>query len=382
MPSLPFAVPESVDPASTIAAGTIVGGQYQILELIASGGMGYIYKAVQHPSGRHVAVKVMRSRLMRDATAIKRFRAEAKAAAQLSHRNSITLFDFGESNGLLYMAMEWLDGPNLGTLVTKYGPMSPIRVARIGTAVARALADAHEKGIIHRDLKPENVVLIKGNDDSPYHVKVLDFGIAKMISGDAQTQITQLGHVCGTPEFMSPEQARGDDLDGRSDIYSLGCMLYTLLTTFAPFPGESPMRIVLKHLTEPFPPLPLETPELLAATIRRATQKDPNLRFEDALKMAESLDRFIMSSGLSESDPYLQAQNVSENESFFTEISIPSAVAVSAAPTLSLVKPPAPLPAEVELEESPSSEALRWLITGILAIIALALLAAVVLQLL
>ncbi len=327
---------EAPDPAGQLSPGTMVDG-YQVVEFIASGGMGFIYKARQHTTNRVMALKIMRSHLTTDEVALKRFHREAISVSRLIHRHIVALVGHGRSNsGLMYLAMEWLDGPNLATLLAQFGPMSPVRVARIGVQVAQALALAHGNGIIHRDLKPENVVLVPGDDGSPYQVKVLDFGIAKLQTADAQTQITRLGTVCGTPDFMSPEQARGEDLDGRSDIYALGCMLFTLLTTFVPFPAETPLRVVLRHLTEPFPDLPLETPANLAAIIRRATQKDPLARFSSAEEFAHALETFISTSGLSESDPYFTVDDPGDNAQVFTELAIPSIVAIAAAPTLNM----------------------------------------------
>jgi len=272
--------------------GNRVDGRYEIVRFIASGGMGSIYEARQLPLGRPVALKVMRQELASDETLAKRFAREAQTVSQLQHSHTIVLFDYGiDPNGTLYLAMEWLDGQDLGALVKREGHLDPVRAAKIAAQVARSLSEAHNKGIVHRDLKPENIFLVAQEGD-PDFVKVLDFGIAKMAIDEPRTQITRIGMVCGTPEFMSPEQGRSDPLDGRSDLYSLGSVLYNLLVGSAPFEASSPLAVVMKHQTEPIPDIPADIPCALKDIVWRATQKQVEHRYASAEEMAGALEHF------------------------------------------------------------------------------------------
>jgi len=288
--------PGKPDPAGELPPGTQIGSDFVLEQYIAAGGMGFIYRADQRSTGETVAIKIMRDQLRRDESAVKRFEREAQTISQLHHPNTITLLDWGHTDDdLLYIAMEWLDGCDLADYLDQYGVIAPPRVAFIGGAVARALAEAHDKGIIHRDLKPENVFFVR-TDDGRDLIKVLDFGIAKIVGGPPATQITRIGMVCGTPDFMSPEQGRGEDLDGRSDVYALGCMLYTLLVGQTPFPAETPLKIVMRHQLEPFPHLPTHLPKELDDILQRACSKDRDDRFPHATALAEALEGYVAKS--------------------------------------------------------------------------------------
>jgi len=282
------------DAAGRVPDGTIIGGKYEILGYVAAGGMGFIYQSRDLTTNQVVAVKLMREQLRRDQLAEKRFIREAQTVSRLDHPNTIKLLDFGanEADGLLYIAMEWLEGMDLAEILFTKGALSVLETGKVATQVAQALAEAHLKGIVHRDLKPENIFIVDDGSDVGV-VKVLDFGIAKIVIGPAETQITRIGMVCGTPEFMAPEQARGEELDGRADIYALGCVIYTILANQVPFTSDNPVGIVMKHQLEPFPELPPHVPDSLKAIVAKATQKAKKDRYKSAQLMADALESFV-----------------------------------------------------------------------------------------
>ncbi len=275
--------------------GKLVGGKYLVERLLGEGGMGRVYQAVQQPLEKTVVLKVLRASLQGDASLVARFQREARAASRLSHPNSISVTDFGQmEDGALYIAMEYLQGRDLAQELAEVGPFSEERLVHVMSQVLSALGEAHESGVIHRDLKPENVMLVPRRDD-PDHVKVLDFGIAKLQDvgeGPDAVALTQAGLVCGTPEYMSPEQARGEALDARSDIYAIGVLMYQLATGELPFQADSSIGIVTKHLTEtPVPPrqvAPSISPSL-EAVILRCMAKDPGARPATAEALREEL---------------------------------------------------------------------------------------------
>ena len=233
--------------------GHVLDMKYTLLSKLGEGGMGSVYLAEQSSMGREVAIKVLRREYSQNKMAIKRFLREARAASKLAHPNTITVYDFGQSNdGLLYLVMERLSGRPLADILDSDGPMVITRAVHIISQICDSLQEAHKQGITHRDLKPENIFIEQkvGNVD---FVKVLDFGIAKMQGDDTTTSATATGMICGTPSYMSPEQAMGKDIDGRSDIYALGILLYEMITNVKPFEGDTPMEVMLKHINEPSP---------------------------------------------------------------------------------------------------------------------------------
>ena len=274
--------------------GQTLPGGYHILDLISVGGMGRIYRAEQSVLGRTVAVKIIHPHLLSDDNAALRFLTEARAASQLNHPNSIAVYDFGTKDGQPYLVMEFLRGKDLARVIYEDGPLPPARITNVLCQVLAALAEAHELGIVHRDLKPENIVLEplrRGGD----FVKVLDFGLAKLkADAIAPTNVTSPGIVCGTPDYMAPEQGRGDPIDGRSDIYAVGVVLFQLLTGRLPFEADSPTRVVMMHLTVPVPD-PREVaptrniPASLVAVTMKALAKDVNERYQDAVEFADAL---------------------------------------------------------------------------------------------
>jgi serine/threonine protein kinase len=279
----------------------ILGGQYQVLEKIGTGGMGSVYKASQPAMNRMVAIKILHPKLANRKDLTSRFRREARAMSQLSHPNTVKVFVYGEmeDDGSLYIVMEMLEGRNLNQTVRKDGPIPSDRAIPILIQVCGALQEAHDLGIVHRDLKPENIFLSRqgGINDYP---KVLDFGLAKVTERQMQPGsiiLTQEGMVFGTPEFMSPEQAQGKTLDARSDIYSLAVILYEVLTGKLPFSARTPMEYIQKHVTEPIIPLSERVadkkfPKELDEVMARALSKKPEHRFQTAAEFAEALRPF------------------------------------------------------------------------------------------
>src|SRR5438128_6031515 len=237
--------------------GQTVAQKYFVHQMLGRGGMGQVYKATHLTLDRPVVLKMLNRVLSTDPSIIQRFHREARAASRLNHPNSINVIDFGQAeDGTLFMAMEYLAGRNLALVIVEDFPLDPARVVKIGSQVLAALVEAHAVGILHRDLKPENVMVESRRDDTDF-VKVLDFGIAQLneAGGAGRPRLTQAGMVCGTPGYMSPEQARGEDLDPRSDLYSVGIILYEMLTGKLPFDGETPQALVAKVMVErPIPP--------------------------------------------------------------------------------------------------------------------------------
>jgi serine/threonine protein kinase len=280
--------------------GHLLDGKYQIEKLLGVGGMGRVYKATQVNLDKTICVKVLRSNMMQDDTLVRRFQREAKAASRLNHPNSITVIDFGQAkeNGSLYLAMEYVPGKDLGKIIQEEFPLGERRIVHIMDQVLSALADAHAVGIVHRDLKPENIMVtdLRGTKD---FVKVLDFGIAKIQESANEPGLTQVGMVCGTPEYMSPEQARGEELDARSDLYATGVILYQIVTGQLPFSAPTAMGIVTKHLTEqPVPPSQLLLPGsqisgALEAVVLKAMGKDRQGRQATALAFQQELNAVL-----------------------------------------------------------------------------------------
>ncbi|MGI8496281.1 MAG: serine/threonine protein kinase [Gemmatimonadaceae bacterium] len=236
-------------PSQSDLVGQMVADRYHVLRKLGEGGMGQVYLAEHVKMGRLSALKVMSASLIHDADAIGRFNREAANASRISHPNVAAVYDFGEtSEGLIYLAMEFVEGEQLTRLLGRPGAMSLARTAELVSQIASALDAAHELGIVHRDLKPDNI-MIRTNRDGSDCVKVVDFGIAKAIRNDGQ-RVTRTGMVIGTPEFMSPEQLSGDEVDGRSDTYTLGLVAFVMLTGQPPFPSDTVQESLIKRLTE------------------------------------------------------------------------------------------------------------------------------------
>ncbi|MGA9524633.1 MAG: protein kinase [Myxococcaceae bacterium] len=276
--------------------GRIVDKKYRVEELIGEGGMGKVYRARQLVLDKPVVLKVLRQSLLSDERTVARFQREAKAASRLNHPNSISILDFGQAeDAALYIAMEYVQGKDLHQILSREWPLPESRVVRIVGQVLSALSDAHGAGVIHRDLKPENI-MVEQRRGEPDFVKVLDFGIAKIqdSTGDEGPALTRAGFVCGTPEYMSPEQARGGMLDARSDLYAVGVILYQLTTGLLPFESDSAVGYATKHLTVEPPPPSKRRPEArisppLERLIMKALAKDPNDRPQAAEEFRDEL---------------------------------------------------------------------------------------------
>ena len=275
--------------------GTVVGGRFQVEELIGQGGMGKVYRARHLTLDKAVCLKMLKPALLEDPTLVGRFEREAKAASRLNHPNSIAVLDFGrleERGGTLYIAMEYVHGKDLRLVLRDDWPLSEERIARIMAQVLGALGEAHAQSVIHRDLKPENI-MVEQRRAQPDFVKVLDFGIAKILDSDLPG-LTRSDVVCGTPQYMAPEQATGAALDARCDLYAVGVMLYQLVTGHLPFDGANSMEVLTKHVNElPTPPSrrspPVNISPAMESIILRAMAKDPNQRPQTALEFREEL---------------------------------------------------------------------------------------------
>lgn len=267
------------------------GGRYAVIERIGVGGMAEVYRARDELLGREVAVKVLNERLSTDRSFVERFRREAQAAANLSHPNIVSLYDYGTDESSNFIVMEFIDGSPLGDVIKNEGPLLPERAAEIAGDVAKALERAHTAGLVHRDVKPNNIMLT-----STGQTKVTDFGIVRALGGEAEQQMTQTGVVIGTAAYLSPEQAQGNAVDARSDVYSLGCVLYEMLTGRAPFSGDTPLAVAYKHVRETAQPpsnVNADVPPALDAITMKALAKNPDNRFQNAAEMREDLDRFL-----------------------------------------------------------------------------------------
>ena len=272
--------------------GTTILGRYTIRKLIAVGGMGAVYEAEQSlgDQSRTVAIKVLLPELSHDRTVLSRFTRECEIVAQLSHQNTVRVYDFGTTeDGTLFIVMEYVRGQSLADALRK-GPMPVSRALPIMDQMCHALHEAHELGIVHRDLKPDNVMLTRLGTQLDF-VKILDFGIAVRSSAGGQhvTKLTQKGMILGTPPYMSPEQFTGARIERQSDIYSLGIILYEILTGRLPFEADSPWEWAQRHLTASPPDLPATIPSAVVTTVREALAKDPAARPTTTLEFFHQL---------------------------------------------------------------------------------------------
>lgn len=264
-------------------------GQYQIVEQIGMGGMATVYKAYQPSMDRYVAIKILPGQLAQDPNFSKRFEQEARAIAALEHPHILPIHDFGTADGHTYMVMRYVEG---GTLSDQMGkPATYERIGQLIINIARALDYAHQQGVVHRDIKPSNILI-----DNHGEALLTDFGVAKMVAGTESTQLTAAGSILGTPAYMSPEQASSTEVDGRSDIYSLGVVLYELLAGQPPYQAETPLAVVLKHVNDPLPPprtIKPQIPEPLERVVLKALAKKANQRFQTAGEMVQALQQAL-----------------------------------------------------------------------------------------
>ena len=282
--------------------GRVLDDRYRLDALLGEGGMGAVYRAQHLAMDRRVAVKVLRPHLVGDPIAARRFAREARGTFKVGSEHAVSVLDFAAAaDGTLYMVLEYLDGRTVAAEITVDGPLAPPRALRVARQICDALGAAHRLGLVHRDIKPDNVMLIRHGGD-PDFVKVLDFGLARLMAGAApgvlsHAALTQGDMVFGTPEYMSPEQATGQPLDGRSDLYAVGATLFEMLTGRPPFVETSPMALLARHVQAPPPRLVAVRPELAAwpghaaldALVQRCLAKAPSARPPSAEALAAEL---------------------------------------------------------------------------------------------
>jgi eukaryotic-like serine/threonine-protein kinase len=297
---------------SDLADGAVVDGRYRILRRIGSGGMADVYLAEDTHLGREIALKVLHRRFAQDAEFVERFRREASSAAGLAHPHVVGVFDRGDHEGTYYIAMEYLRGRTLKDVVAAEAPLDQLRTISIGTQILQAAGFAHRNGVVHRDFKPHNVIV-----DEAGNVKVTDFGIARA----GASEMTETGSIMGTAQYLSPEQAQGHEVTARSDVYSIGVMLYELLTGKLPFDGDSAVAIALQHMSDPPPPMNREGLRIepnLEAVVLGALAKEPAARWQSAEDFAAALEACR---------PYVEAflagDGVGQDTAIFAAVPVP-----------------------------------------------------------
>jgi serine/threonine protein kinase len=270
-----------------ITRGTVLLDRYEILETLGRGGMGVVYKAKDRVLDEVVAVKTLHTDFANDQELAWRFRTEIKLARKVSHKNVCRIFEYGEQDHLRFISMEYIEGKDLKRLIRDRGPLPPHEAYDVAIQAARGVAAIHDVGIIHRDLKTMNIMI-----DRDGVVRLMDFGIAKLQDRDA-TSGTGTGQILGTPEYMSPEQARAQPIDARADVYALGIVVYEIFTGQVPFRGQTPVATLFMHVQDP-PPLDgtaaARLPPALVPVLRRALAKEPGDRFASATEMAHALE--------------------------------------------------------------------------------------------
>ena len=284
---------EPQEDAVSYLTGRTISDRFLVGELLGEGAVGRVYEAVQLKLGRRVAIKVLHPHFARQPAQRERFHREARTASRLSHPGTVTVYDYGEWEGRLYIAMEFLDGPTLGALLAEDFPLKTERIGDLMLQLTDALGAAHDADLLHRDLKPENVVVLSAAEGREL-VKIVDFGLAFVTDESQEPRLTQDNSISGTPAYMSPEQIRGDALDARSDLYAVGCILYELLCDAPPFDDDNAMDVMMRHLyDEPAAPsarggLGVHHPGLEAVALR-ALAKSPAGRYPDARAMGHAI---------------------------------------------------------------------------------------------
>ncbi|HZK86750.1 MAG TPA: protein kinase, partial [Syntrophomonas sp.] len=263
---------------------TILGGRYELLEIIGEGGMAKVYKAHCRLLDRIVAIKILKDEFSKDKGFVEKFRTEALSAARINHPNIVNIYDVGQEDDIYYIVMEFVDGKTLKEVISNEAPLSVEHATDIAIMICDGVHHAHEKGIIHRDIKPHNILITEHG-----MVKVADFGVARAISN---ATITYGNNIVGSVHYISPEQAKGEPVNRTTDIYSIGCVLYEMLTGRPPFNAESAITVALKHIHDEVPsPRKLNSniPIALEGIILKAMQKSPSQRFSTAEEMRNAL---------------------------------------------------------------------------------------------
>ncbi|MCR4315820.1 MAG: protein kinase [Planctomycetes bacterium] len=291
------------------SASQIAG--YKVIAKLGKGSMGSVYKARQLSMDRIVAIKTLSPNLAKDPQFLKRFLREARSVARLNHENIIAGYDVGESNGIHYFVMEFVDGPTVSEVLMSRGPFPEREALIIIHQVARALEHASEYNIIHRDIKPDNIMV-----SSKGVAKLCDLGLAKML--DSDSSLTQAGHSMGTPHYISPEQAQGlENIDSRSDIYSLGATLYHMIAGRVPYPGNSPVTVMTQHVNEPLPSIRAINPaisEALESLIGRMMMKNPAQRFQNPTELRFAIEALLASESRPVMNVYVEDADLFEDE--------------------------------------------------------------------
>ena len=268
--------------------GKVLDSRYELVEFIGKGGMALVYRAVDHRTGHSVAVKILRPEYNQDAEFTSRFEREATAASKMNHHNIVNLLDVGQDGDIRYLVMEYVKGRTLKEVIRQKGALPPTVAAQIGIRILSALQHAHKNGIIHRDIKPQNILV-----HADGHIKVSDFGIARVAGKDT---ISTEDNVMGSVHYFSPEQAKGENVTFASDLYSVGVVLYEMMTGQPPFDGETPVAVALQHINgkaRPMSELNPEIPPAMERVVEKAMEKRPEKRYQSALEMAQDLQRAL-----------------------------------------------------------------------------------------
>ncbi len=356
--------------------GFTLGGRYRIERKIGRGGMGTVYAAHHLALGRKVALKVIARQHVTDARQLERFRREARVASQLRHPNIVEVIDLGSAQGQEYIAMEFLEGVDLCDAIQLAGNYEPTDTVPILDQVLQALEVAHDAGLVHRDLKPENIYLAQ-TPSGEIVVKLLDFGVVKVPDEGGEAQLTRTGTVVGTPEYMAPEQATGGVIDGRADLYALGCIAHAMVCGRPPFVGKSVLLLMAAHVRET-PPKPssvrrgLRAADAVDAFIAGALEKDPRLRYPTAQVMRNALAQ--LAEAIGESD--LRQRRISLPSAKVRAADVMAALsdtdrermssAMADAPPTEIAPPPLERPeSPTHLVERPRPRAWLWLLAGL-----------------
>jgi serine/threonine-protein kinase len=348
----------SLAPPPDPLLGRVIDDRYTIVERIAVGGMGAVYRAKQHSVDREVALKVVRPGLVADQDTIKRFLREAKLASQLAHPNTVGVLDFGQTTeGMFYLVMELIAGRTLDDVLLQDGVLDARRLVRIGVQICDALEAAQAMSIVHRDLKPSNILLL---DHSRDLVKVVDFGLAKSLEGDVS--MTRSGGMCGTPAFLAPERACGQPCDHRSDLYSLGCVLFLLGSGRLPFMSDSVPEVLRMQVGEPAP-LMTGVPFAIAEVIDRLLQKDPDARYQTAAALRDALEDALPVTGQVTIIPRTwQRPSTCGKETVASLPDVEDVRELAVSETVAAPPPPVPAPRPVQRR--------RWWLAGGFAVLA------------